>query len=81
VKAIGDSIVLVTMQLPTTPIYACESTVNSFIRSEGARFPNVHVADWNTLSDTVPGVVGGDGTHLTRKGRTAYAELAVGAAC
>jgi hypothetical protein len=71
VRAIGPmhQIVLLTVQLPDdTTRYTFEDRTNRAIRAVAARYPNVHVADWNDASGRHPGWTWGDGIHLTPKG-------------
>ena len=40
-----------------------------------SRWPNLQIADWNTLATPNPALVYGDGLHLTPAGQTAMAQL------
>lgn len=71
VQAIGPlhQIVFLTVQLPNdTTRYTFEDRTNKAIRAVAAKYPYVHVADWNDASDRHPGWTWGDGIHLTPKG-------------
>lgn len=76
--AVGPSrqVVFLTTQLPDgTTRYTFEESTNEAIRRLPGRYPNVHVADWNALSNRKPGLTGGDGIHLTPDGCRAFARL------
>ena len=82
IKNLGfRKIVLVTIQLPPLKRYRYESSENALIRSMPSKFSNVRVADWNSLSSYLPGLLTHDGIHLTRAGAKAYTNLVVGRAC
>jgi hypothetical protein len=49
--------------------------MNAELRAVAQAHPNIEVADWNALVDAQPGLVYGDGIHLTPAGRAAMAEL------
>jgi len=40
-----------------------------------SRWPNLQIADWNSVASPNPGFVYGDGLHLTPAGQTAMAQL------
>jgi len=58
-----------TVLLTTTVFRPDQAEVNEAITAEAAMFPNVSVIDWATISESVPGLTGDDGLHLTDDGR------------
>ncbi len=40
-----------------------------------SRWPNLQIADWNSIATPNPGFVYGDGLHLTPAGQAAMAQL------
>jgi hypothetical protein len=60
--------------LTVTKFDPSRQEVNDVIRLIASLHPNVTVMDWNTMSTSVPGLLGGDGLHLTPSGRHALAE-------
>lgn len=78
VQAVGPlhQIVFLTVQLPNnTTRYTFEDRTNRAIRAVAARYPNVHVADWNEASGRHPGWTWGDGIHLTPKGCAGFTRV------
>jgi peptidoglycan/LPS O-acetylase OafA/YrhL len=56
-----------------------EGTVNDAIWRADARYPNVDVIDWRSLSDGHPEYFGSDGVHVGSTGRVAYADFVLAA--
>lgn len=63
----------VTVELPDSPRYAYETTVNQRLRALPGRWPNAYVIDWN--ASVGPESLYPDGIHLTPDGCRAYANL------
>jgi|GEM_PF-276329 len=70
VTAFGDRPVVL---LTVTEFEPGQAEVNEVIRGVADAFPNVVLVDWAAIS-TLPGVVGGDGLHLTDRGRQVLAD-------
>jgi len=67
---------LLTIQLPDDRSrYSFEERTNAAIAQLPHRYPNAYVLDWNRLSDSVDGLLGGDHIHLTNAGCAAYAAM------
>ncbi|MCU1500915.1 MAG: hypothetical protein JWM12_269 [Ilumatobacteraceae bacterium] len=64
-----NPVVLVTV----TEFAPTRVDVNNAIRAIAAARTNVTVLDWATISKAAPGLLGGDGLHLTTSGRTSLA--------
>jgi hypothetical protein len=64
-----NPVVLVTV----TEFTPNRAEVNAVIRLIAASRPNVTVLDWATISKAAPGLLGGDGLHLTTSGRNSLA--------
>jgi len=81
VRAIGPGheIVLVTVQLPDHSKYSYEDRTNQAIATVAKRFPFVHVADWNSVSDERSGLTYGDGIHLPPAGCRAFSSVVASA--
>lgn len=70
-------VVLVTVQLNGTRRW--ESSVNAEILAAGARWPNVRIADWRSVSTGHPEYFRSDRIHPSRDGAVAYANVIAGA--
>ncbi|MFM8893906.1 MAG: hypothetical protein ACKOE2_00695 [Actinomycetales bacterium] len=67
---------LLTIQLPDDRSrYSFEERTNAAIARLPHRYRNAYVLDWNRLSDSVDGLLGGDHRHLTNAGCAAYAAM------
>jgi hypothetical protein len=62
--------------LTVTEDESSKREVNDIIRSVAALYPNVTVVDWATIGQE-PGVISGDGLHLTDDGREFLAQALV----
>lgn len=62
-------VVVLTVRVPGRPY---QKTNNAIISALPARYPNVKIVDWLTLSDTNNEWFAGDGVHLNRSGQDAY---------
>jgi hypothetical protein len=54
---------------------AGRADMNAELVAATQRYPNLEVVDWNTVVDAQPGLVYGDGIHLTPAGQNAMADL------
>lgn len=62
-------VVVLTVRVPRRPY---QDTNNAIINALPARFPNVSVVDWFTLSEGQKSWFAGDGIHLNGAGQDAY---------
>jgi peptidoglycan/LPS O-acetylase OafA/YrhL len=78
VAAVGPErrLVVVSVRVPKR----WEGQVNDEVVRVVAEHPNTVLADWNTASASEPGLLIGDGVHLTARGQQAYRDLLVAAA-
>jgi len=75
VAAVGPErrLVLVSVRVPKR----WEGQVNAEILRVVDQHPNVLLADWNTASASEPGLLVGDGVHLSSRGQEVYRDLLV----
>jgi hypothetical protein len=67
------AVYFVTVELPDSPQYDYEETVNLRLRAMPGRWPNAHVIDWN--ASVAVGGLYPDGIHLDPQGCQTYANL------
>jgi lysophospholipase L1-like esterase len=58
-----------------TPFASWVPAANAVLRAASARWPNLHIADWATVSEATPGALYGVGPHLRSPGAHAWADL------
>lgn len=76
VAAAGDRrVVMLTVRVPRR----WEQQVNDTVRQAAADHTNIDLLDWQAVANAEPGLLLGDGVHLTDAGQLRYAELVVGA--
>jgi hypothetical protein len=61
--------------LTLTPFASWVGAANGELQRATRRWPNLHLADWATVSTHVPGGLIGSGPHLTPPGQQAFADL------
>jgi peptidoglycan/LPS O-acetylase OafA/YrhL len=71
----GREVILVTTHVPRP----WQDLTNQRLEAAATRWPNVRIADWNTLSSAHPEWFDSDGTHLQTSGRMAYAAFILAA--
>ena len=58
-----------------TPFASWVPAANSVLLDASARWSNLRIADWATVSETTPGALYGRGPHLRGPGAQAFADL------
>ena len=70
----GRRLILLTVNVPRR----WEAQVNGSIHAFVAAHPEVTLIDWKAAVQADPGLVGGDGVHLTQSGISRYVDLIAG---
>lgn len=65
---------LMTIRTPFGNMFVENENIREAIARWGSR-RDVRLLDWNALNDAVPGLIGGDGVHLSVAGRIAMRDL------